>query len=59
VTAPPDCEPLWLDDEDDWTPTPVDPRLRDLRGHHHHGQQLTEDELRAVSDITINRQEYL
>lgn len=59
MTAPADCEPLWLDDETDWLIAPVDPRLHDLRGQGRHGQQLTEDELRAITDITINRQEYL
>lgn len=53
MTAPPGCEPLWLDDETDWTPTPVDPRLHDLRGQGRHGVQLTEERLRAISDITI------
>jgi len=53
VTAPPDCEPLWLADEDDWDLAPVDPRLHDLRGQHHHGEQLTEERLRAITDISI------
>lgn len=34
-------------------------RLHDLRGQGRHGKQLTEERLRAISDITINRQEYL
>jgi hypothetical protein len=59
VTAPADCEPLWPDDEDDWDLAPVGPRLHDLRGQGRHGQQLTEEQLRAISDITISRQEYL
>jgi len=59
VTAPVDCEPLWQDDEADWAPTPVDPRLQDLRGQGRHGELLTEERLRAISDITINRREYL
>lgn len=59
MTAPPDCEPLWHDDEDDWDVAPVDPRLRDLRGQGRHGEQLTEERLRAITDITISRQEYL
>lgn len=59
MTAPPDCEPLWHDNETDWTPTPVDPRLHDLRGQHHHGVELTEERLRAITDITISRREYL
>lgn len=59
MTAPVDCEPLWRDDETDWTPTPVDPRLHDLRGQRRHGVPFTEDELRAITDIAINRQEYL
>lgn len=59
MTAPADCEPLWLDTETDWTPTPVDPRLHDLRGQGRHGEQLTEERLRAITDIAINRREYL
>lgn len=58
MTAPPDCEPLWLDTETDWLIAPVDPRLHDLRGQRRHGVQLTEERLRAISDITIS-QEYL
>lgn len=54
MTAPADCEPLWLDTETDWTPTPVDPRLHDLRG-----QGLTAMQLHGITDITISRQEYL
>jgi hypothetical protein len=54
---PPDCEPLWHDDDRDLAP--VDPRLHDLRGQGRHGEPLTEDELRAITDITISRQEYL
>ncbi|MEV6504830.1 hypothetical protein AB0M61_01745 [Streptomyces sp. NPDC051642] len=57
MTAPPDCEPLWHDD--DWDLTPVDPRINDLRGQGRHGQPLTEARLRAITDITINRREYL
>lgn len=57
MTAPPDCEPLRLGD--DWDLAPVDPRLHDLRGQRRHGVQLTEERLRAITDITINRQEYL
>jgi hypothetical protein len=53
VTAPADCEPLWFDDEDDWDLAPVDPRLHDLRGQGRHGVQLTEERLRAITDITI------
>lgn len=56
VNAPPDCEPSW---RDDWDLDPPDPRIHDLRGQHHHGEPLTEDELRAITDITINRREYL
>jgi hypothetical protein len=48
-----DCDPLWLDDEDDWDTQPPDPRLRDLRGQGRHGELLTEDRLRAITDITI------
>jgi len=59
VTAPPDCEPLWHADEDDWDLAPPDPRLHDLRGQRRHGELLTDERLRAISDITINRREYL
>lgn len=38
---------------------PIDPRLHDLRGQGHHGQRLTETQLRAITDIEIIRQEYL
>jgi hypothetical protein len=48
---PPDCEPLWHDD-DDWDLAPVDPRLHDLRGQGRHGALLTEERLRAITDIT-------
>jgi hypothetical protein len=27
MTAPPDCEPLWHADEDDWDIEPPDPRI--------------------------------
>lgn len=54
MTAPPDCEPLWLDGEDDWGIEPPDPRLHDLRG-----QGLTAAQLHGITDITINRREYL
>jgi hypothetical protein len=54
-----DCDPLWHDDEDDWDIQPVDPRLHDLRGQGRHGELLTEDQLRAITDIPISRQEYL
>lgn len=50
------CTDLW---PDDWDIQPPDPRLHDLRGQGHHGQRLTEDQLRAITDIAIIRQEYL
>jgi hypothetical protein len=39
----------------DW----ADPRLHDLRGQGRHGRPVTEDRLRTITDIPINRQEYL
>jgi hypothetical protein len=54
VTAPPDCEPLWHADEDDWDIEPPDPRINDLRG-----QGLTAMQLHGITDIAISRQEYL
>jgi hypothetical protein len=53
VTAPPDCEPLWRADEDDWDIEPPDPRLHDLRG-----QGLSLVQLHTITDIAIS-QEYL
>jgi hypothetical protein len=47
---PPDCEPLW---PDDWDLEPPDPRLHDLRGQQRHGEPLTEERLRAITDIPI------
>lgn len=51
MTVPPDCEPLWLDD--DWDIAPPDPRINDLRG-----QGLSAMQLHGITDITIS-QEYL
>lgn len=59
MTAPADCEPLWPDNETDWDLAAPDPRLGDLRGQDRHGVPLTEERLRAITDITINRREYL
>ena len=56
MTAPPDCEPNWHDD--DWDIAPADPRLNDLRGQQRHSEPLTEARLRAITDRTINP-EYL
>lgn len=53
MTAPPGCEPLWHADETDWDLAPPDPRLHDLRGQGRHGELLTEDERRAITDISI------
>lgn len=67
MTAPPDCEPNWRDNPDALDQLceygaqqlcdPVDPRLHDLRGQGL-GVELTEERLRAITDITIS-QEYL
>lgn len=47
MTAPADCEPLWLDDDPDWDDgIDIDPRVHDLRG-----QGLTAIQLYTIQDI--------
>jgi len=51
VTAPADCEPLWLDNETDWDIAAPDPRLHDLRGQRHRGKHLNPVQLNTIADI--------